>query len=147
MKVRPLCSRFQLAGVEIKLVSNSSTAVSGFKGSLKPAGSVVVYFRHTVLGPKTTLGLAPNDPPAQKPGITCAELTNLLNAAKAKIVVLAGCSTSQCVTKIKGDTVVIVTQSGKDRVTNTLQWAPAIKALLDELLAGYRAGEALAAAN
>ncbi len=140
-------NRFQLAGVEINLISNSSTAVSDFKSSLKAAGSVVVYFGHTVLGKKTTLGLAPKDPPEKKPGITCAELTTLLNAAKAKIVVLAGCATSQCVTKIKGDTVVIVTQSGKDRLTNTLQWAPAIKALLDELLAGGAAGDALAAAN
>jgi hypothetical protein len=62
-------------------------------------------------------------------------------------VVLAGCATSQCVTKIKGDTVVIVTQSGKDRLTNTLQWAPAIKALLDELLASSTVDDALAAAN
>jgi monoamine oxidase len=140
-------NRFQLAGVDINLVNNSSTAVSDFKGSLKAAGSLVVYFGHTVLGPKTTLGLAPNDPPVKKPGITCAELTKLLDAAKAKIVVLAGCATSQCVTKIKGDTVVIVTQSGKDRLTNTLQWAPAIKALLDELLASSTVGDALAAAN
>jgi len=140
-------NRFQLAGVEINLVNNSSTAVADFKGSLKVAGSVVVYFGHTVLGPKTTLGLAPNDPPARKPGITCAALTNFLNAGKAKIVVLAGCATSQCLTKIKGDTVVIVTQSGKDRITNTLQWAPAIKALLDELLASGTVGDALAAAN
>lgn len=139
-------NRFELAGVGINLVSNPSTAVSDFEGSLKAEGSVVVYFGHTVLGPKATLGLAPNDPPA-KPGITCAKLTNLLNAAKAKIVVLAGCATSQCVIKIKGDTVVIVTQSGKDRLTNTLVWAPAIKALLDALLASGTVGDALAAAN
>jgi hypothetical protein len=143
----PSPNRFQLQGININLVSNSSTAVSDFKGSLKVPGSIVVYFGHTVLGLTTTLGLAPNDPPAKKPGITCAELTKLLNTAKAKIVVLAGCATSQCVTKIKGDTVVIVTQSGKDRVTNTLQWAPAIKALLDALLAGDKVGEALTAAN
>ena len=140
-------NRFQVAGVEINLVSNSRTAVADFKGSLKGPGSVVVYFGHTVLGQKTTLGLTVNDPPAKKPSITCGELTNLLNVGKAKIVVLAGCATSECVTKIKGDTAVIVTQSGKDRLTNTLQWAPAIKALLDELLAGGTVGDALAAAN
>jgi V8-like Glu-specific endopeptidase len=140
-------NRFQNEGVEIHLVNNSATAVSDLKGTLKTAGSVVVYFGHTVLGPKTTLGLAPSDPPAKKPGITCADLTKLLNTAKAKIVVLAGCATSQCVTKIKGDTVVIVTQSGPNRVTNTLQWAPAIKTLLDELLAAATVGDALDAAN
>ena len=140
-------NRFQLAGVEISLINNSSTAVSDFKRSLKTPGSIVVYFGHTVLGPKTTLGLSPNDPATKKSGITCSQLTNLLNTAKTKAVVLAGCATSQCVTKIKGDAVVIVTQSGKDRLTNTLQWAPAIKSLLDELLDGGTVGDALTAAN
>ena len=140
-------NRFQLAGIEIKLLNNSSTAVSDFEHSLKIAGSLVVYFGHTVLTPKTTLGLALKDPAAKTPGITCTRLTSLLNAAKAKIVVLAGCSTSQCVTKITGDTVVIATDSGKDRLTNTLDWAPALKALLDRLLDGGTVGEALGAAN
>ncbi len=140
-------NRFDLAGLSINLISNPSTAAIDFKSSLQSTGSVVVYFGHTVLGTNRTLGLTPYDPGRQKPDITCPELTNLLNTAKAKIVVLAGCATSQCITKIRGDTVVIVTQSGKDRLTNTLQWAPAIKALLDEFLAGGTVGDALAAAN
>jgi Lysine-specific metallo-endopeptidase len=144
-------NRFQLAGAEINLINNSKTAVSDFKRSLKTPGAVVVYFGHTisrnVSGRMTTWGLVPSGPLSKKPDITCLELTKILSAAKAKIVVLAGCATIQCVTKIKGDTVVIVTKSGHDRGTNALVWAPAIKALLDELLDGGTIGDAFIAAN
>jgi hypothetical protein len=140
-------NRFELSGITVGLVNNSKSAVSDFEKSLKTPGSIVVYFGHTVLGQKNTLGLSPRDPALEKPDITCLRLTKLLNEAQAKIVVLAGCATSQCVTKTKGNTAVIVTQSGKDRLTNTLAWAPAIKSLLDELLNGSTVGDSLTTAN
>ena len=138
-------NRFEQAGMQIVLHNNPGTAVTDLKASLKTLGSVVVYFGHTVLGRNTTLGLNPAG--GSKPAITNAELVKLLNAAKAKIVLLAGCATDGCVRKVTGDTVVIVTRSGKDRLTNTLQWAPAVRVFLDELLLNNTVGEALAAAN
>lgn len=141
-------NRFQLAGIQIVLVNDPKTLVSDFKNSLSTAGAVVVYFGHTVLGKnkKKTLGLTPDV--SKKPAITSADLVKLLNKSNAKIVLLAGCATDGCVRGVKGDIVVVVTRSGKDRLTNTLQWAPAIKAFLDELIDNFgTAGDALAAAN
>jgi Lysine-specific metallo-endopeptidase len=146
-------NRFQLAGAEINLFNNSKTAVSEFKRSLNTPGAIVVYLGHTISSEVSskkfkTWGLTPSGPLSKKPDITCSELTKILSAAKAKIVVLAGCATSQCVTKkIKGGTVVIVTESGNDRGTNADAWAAAIKALLDELLTGGTIGDAFDAAN
>jgi hypothetical protein len=49
--------------------------------------------------------------------------------------------------KLKGIRIVIVTKSGPDRATDTLNWSPTIKELLDKLLAGYTVGEAVTEAN
>ena len=140
-------SRFALAGIDIFLVNNSNTMVSDFKNSLQTPGVVIVYLGHTLLTKTTTLGLTPV-PGAKRPAVSCAELGRLLRRAKAKIVILAGCATDACVRRVKGETVVIVTKSGKDRLTNSIQWWHALKAFVDELVdSSGTAGTALAAAN
>lgn len=110
--------KFQELGIQIELINNSSSFATDFEKSLNTPGAVVIYFGHTVLGRKKTLGLTPVI--SKQPKITSRKLVRLLNKSKAKVVLLAGCATDGCVRKVKGDTVVIVTQSGKDRLTNTL---------------------------
>lgn len=138
-------NKYQLAGVDIRLVNDPGTAVADFKSSLKTDGAVIVYLGHSVLGKKTTLGLSPTG--GNTPAITSAELSKLVNKTKAKIIVLAACASDGCIRKLKGDAVVIATHSGPDRITNSLQWAHALKDFMDELIDMGSAGDALNAAN
>jgi len=140
-------NRYEQRGVQIQLIKDPDSFIPDFERSLNTPGAVVVYFGHTVLGRNNrTLGLTPVI--SKKPKITSRKLVKLLNKSKAKVVLLAGCATDGCVRKVNGDTVVIVTRSGKDRLTNTLQWAPSIKEFLENFIIELKTvGASFIAAN
>lgn len=120
------------------------TAIADFETSLRTPGAIVIYLGHSgyghIGGPRT-LKLAPRQV------IFPNRLTDLLNRARASVVLLAACASNHAVTALTGDTAVIVTDSGPKEGTSTGFWTGAIDAFLGKLGSRATLTEALAAAN
>jgi hypothetical protein len=127
-------NRWDEGGISLVPHFDIKTAVADFKKSLQESGAVVVYMGHTTLDLKkgVALGLTPKG--GKQPEIPTKDLTDLLKKAKASLIVLAGCDSKSCIGTFSGGPVVVVTDSGKDLKTNTLEWAPALRAFLDVLI-------------
>lgn len=135
-------------GVTMTLFENEKTGIEEFKRSIGASGTIVVYMGHTSLVAKTkkvfvAQGLAPEG--AKKPILMNAALVNLLEKAKANIVILAGCATDACIpTKLKNNIIVITTASGSDGTTNSSYWARALTGFLLALVGWKFDGKAVA---
>ncbi len=148
---RSVLTRWDALGITPAHLSNPDTFAQDFKQSLKTPGAVVIYFGHTMflanVGP---IGLIPRNlqPPknfrnvdaakrwlVKNHGIPNGKLRSLLKGAKAKIVLLANCQSKGCVKALPKEhkLAIIATDSGKDQVTDFLQWQPAVRKFLDVL--------------
>ena len=130
-----MSDRWSEEGIDVKLISDPKSGVADFKKSLQVPGAVVVYLGHSSLDARhdyRSLGLTPNGNAV--PEIPSNELTSLLNRSKASLVILASCDSLHAVGKLTGGPVVIATDSGPDRETNTIEWAHALGAFFFLLL-------------
>jgi hypothetical protein len=74
-------------------------------------------------------------------------LTKLLAVSNAKAFIVAACATDGCIGKIKRDTAIIATDSGKDLVTNSLNWANALGKFLLKFIKGATIADCITEAN
>jgi hypothetical protein len=129
---------FTTAGLAIRIFTNAKTGVADFKKSLSVPGAIVVYEGHTSgYFDDTKKFVATGLDPAstRKPAVTKSQLNALLEKASANIVILAGCSSNVLVTKpLKNDIVTLVTDSGRDGLTNSYNWTRAVSAFLFALV-------------
>lgn len=125
---------FSSLGATLSLLTDEANGISEFKRSLASAGTIAVYMGHTSLVEirkkfYVAEGLAPQG--AKKPMLKNKALVDLLEKARANIVILAGCATDASVrSKLKNKVIVITTASGHDGVTHSAYWAQAITAFL-----------------
>lgn len=137
----PPSDRFDTAGVTLDFKKRAVSGTADFKTSLQDADSVVVYLGHSVLDFKKriSLGLSPmgHDTAEIKPDA----LMDLLKASKAKLVILATCASSTLgLEKLKKGPAVVVTNSGSNLKTWSVDWANALTPFL-LLLIDYEVGK------
>ena len=61
--------------------------------------------------------------------------------------VVAACATDGCIGKVKRDTAIIATDSGKDLLTNSLNWANALEKFLKKFISGSSISDCIDEAN
>ena len=101
--------------------------------ALATPAAVVVYIGHANLDSRRTYGIV-TVPNKKTPDVTNDELARMAANARAKAFFVAGCSSDGCLSATKGDTFTVVTHSGSDRVSDTVQWGAALHELFDRLL-------------
>ncbi len=146
----PETSQFLMNSIDILKKSDSDTVWTDLGSALHESGSVVIYMGHSerAAGAKKARKLRPRpDPDDGSSDITMSQLNKLLATVNAKCFIIAACATDGCIGKIKRDTAVIVTNSGKDLVTNSINWANALEKFLMEFVAGRKIADCLAEAN
>lgn len=146
----PTTSVFVQAGIDFKIKKSSPDVWDDLGNALDEAGAVVVYLGHTQrpADRKKADRLRPMPDPTDKSAdIMITDLKKLLGRANAKAFVLAGCATAGCLKKIKRDTAIIATSSGKNLLTDTIQWRGALEELFLALVAGSTMQDCIDAAN
>lgn len=116
-------------GISLELNTAIATGVDDFKKSLQRKGAIVVYLGHSTLDQyhgNRSMGLTPHG--HAKPEIPNDDLRALLKKSAAPLVIIASCDSMTSVGKPGGSSAVIVTDSGSDRMTNTIEWANALGA-------------------
>lgn len=143
-------SDFLKNSIDITKQNDSDTAWTDLGNALHESGAVIIYMGHSerAKGAKKARKLRPRpDPDDESSDITMAQLNKLLTTSNAKCFIIAACATDGCIGKIKRDTAVIATNSGKDLVTNSINWTNALEKFLVEFVAGGSIAECLSEAN
>jgi hypothetical protein len=143
-------SKFFEMGVDVVPMSDSKTAWSDLGSSLNEPGAVVIYWGHSerAKNSKQARNIRPErDPDKSASDITIGQLKELLKVVNAKAFILASCATDGCIGKIKRDTAIIATDSGKNLVTDARNWSNALESFLKKFLAGATIAECIAEAN
>ncbi len=144
-------SPFLQAGVSIEPKVNSDTAWADLGNALNESGAIVVYlshsFRSTAKSKKASALRPRRDSDDASADITFAQLRGILPRMNAKAFILAACATDGCIGKVKRDTVVIATSSGKNLVTNSLDWANALGKFFKQFIVNETITKCVDAAN
>lgn len=122
-------------GIKLELKKDYANGVAEFKNSLQQPNSIVVYLGHSTLDKNNSyhsMGLTPKG--NSVPEIPSKELRTLLTQSKASLVVLCSCDSLTAAGTLSGGPIVIATDSGPDRETNTVDWANALGAFLFALI-------------
>jgi hypothetical protein len=116
-------------GISLELNTKVATGVDDFKKSLQRKGAIVVYLGHSTLDQyhgNRSMGLTPQG--HAKPEIPSDDLRALLKKSAASMVIIASCDSMTSVGPMTSGPATIVTDSGSDRMTNTIEWANALGA-------------------
>ena len=146
----PETSQFLMHSVDIVRKSNSETVWTDLGNALHESGAVVVYWGHSerLKGSRKARNLRPRrDSDDAASDITIEQLRSLVQTINAKSFILAACATDGCLGKVKRDAAIVATDSGKDLLTNTLDWANALEAFLMKFIAGGSITDSIAEAN
>lgn len=122
-------------GVSLELKTAYASGVADFKKSLQAKNTIVIYLGHSTLDQyhgNQSMGLTPQG--HAKPEIPNDELRTLLKKSTASLVIIASCDSITAVGKLGDGPAVMVTDSGSDRMTNTIPWSNAIGAFLFPLI-------------
>jgi len=122
-------------GIQLDAKVDYANGVAEFKKSLQQPNSIVVYLGHSALDKNNdyhSMGLTPKGNAV--PEIPSKELRTLLAQSKASLVILCSCDSLTAAGSPSGGPIVIATDSGKDRETNTVDWANALGAFLFALI-------------
>jgi hypothetical protein len=144
----PEVGKWSSEGIDLEFFVDTKKGVTDFKKSLETEGAIVVYIGHSTLTPPKSkkdpegpsLGLSP-DNPRKGPEIPNATLRGLLGKSKASLVIIASCDSKTAVGRMSGGPPVVVTNSGKDRVTLIPRMANAVATFLFLLIGWERDGE------
>jgi hypothetical protein len=146
----PETSPFIQDSIDIVKQSNSDTVWTDLGNALNEPGAVVVYWGHSERLKKSNKArnLRPRpDPDDAASDITVGQLKMLLDIANAKSFILASCATDGCIGKGKRDTAIIATDSGKDLLTNTIDWTNALEPFLKSFITGSPITDCVSDAN
>ena len=119
---------------------NSATGVRDFTDSLQKKGAIVLYIGHGALGRTgngPSEGLVPdaaNHSEKDPPQIPNERLRQMLRDSKASLVIIAACDSVTAVGHLTGGPPVVVTDSGKKRLTQGGPMALAAAAFLFSLI-------------
>lgn len=130
--------------------TDPATVWSDLGNALNEPGAVVIYWGHSERAKSSNKArnLRPRpDPYDSSNDIPMTALTKLLAVSNAKAFLVAACATDGCIGKIKRDTAIIATDSGKDLVTNSLNWANALGKFLLKFIKGATIADCITEAN
>jgi hypothetical protein len=120
---------WETEGISLELNTALATGVDDFKKSLQRKGAIVVYLGHSSLDEyhgNRSMGLTPQG--RSKPEIPSDDLRALLKKSTACLVIVASCDSLTSVGTPGDSAAIISTDSGPDKMTNTIQWANALGA-------------------
>lgn len=146
----PETSPFIMNSIDIVKKSDSDRAWTDLGDALHETGAVVIYMGHSERAEKArkARNLRPRpDPDDGSSDIAMSQLNRLLTTVNAKCFILAACATDGCIAKGKRDTAILATNSGKDLVTNSINWTNALEKFLLKFAAGGSIAECMAEAN
>ena len=146
----PETSPFLMNGIDIIRKSNSDTVCSDLGNAVHESGAVVIYWGHSerAKGAKHARNLRPRSDSADAASdISVVQLGSLVQSMNAKCFILAACATNGCIGKVKRDTAIVSTDSGKDLLTNSLDWTNALEAFLRAFVDAHSIDDCIAAAN
>lgn len=145
-----LTSDFEQAQVNLVRLSNSDTAWTDLGNALHETGAIVVYWGHSERAKNSrkarNLRPRPDSDDASR-DIAITQLKALVKTMNAKAFIVAACASNGCIGKVDRDTALIATDSGKDLLTNSLDWANALLMFLKKFIASGTINECIAEAN
>jgi hypothetical protein len=141
----PDAGKWSSANIDLEFFTNPKSGVTDFTNSLQREGAIVVYIGHSTLtrpkSPKDpdgpSLGLSPYHP-NKGPEIPNSTLRTLLSKSRASLVIIASCDSKTAVGNLRVGPPIIVTNSGKDRVTLIPRNANAVASFLFLLIGWER---------
>jgi hypothetical protein len=141
----PEVGKWSSANIDLEFFTTPKSGVTDFTNSLQREGAIVVYIGHSTLtrpkSPKDpdgpSLGLSPYHP-SKGPEIPNSTLRTLLSKSKASLVIIASCDSKTAVGNLRAGPPIIVTNSGKDRVTLIPRNANAVASFLFLLIGWER---------
>lgn len=128
--------RMAMAGHHSFQYTDGRWAKSDLSRSLSTSGSLVVYYGHSALSRSGPIGLDPVGQQRASDVISTKQLTSMLSSSKAAIALIAGCSSSGCVSgPLASSTAVVTVQpTGNTPLSSSNYTAQATEAFVNALM-------------
>jgi hypothetical protein len=146
----PTKSPFLTRQVDLVGHTKSDTAWTDLGNALHEPGAIVIYWGHSerAKNSKKARKLRPvHDSANASRDIGINQLAKIVKTMNAKCFILASCATRGCITSKDRDTALIVTDSGKNLLTDSRNWANALRQFLLKFIGGGTITECLGEAN